>query len=245
MSAISSHPMESGSQNKRNYIKRKKCLSDATNLIRQILELIRCLRGPDYFKVDIDKMANAHANIIEAACWSPHTKMNAQEYSNLMMIKAQDVCVALIKQHLSSKELSESGKLQLKSIIQYLINAQNKKDEKGELTQKNYKNTTKDIKERREIKEIKSINENKEIISPSFEANSPFSSTPHFQRSLTPQPQIDISLLGPYEPPLLNDFIEIFPSNPINDVLDSIPLEDPTFHTSESFDSDLFPNLNV
>lgn len=165
-------------QTKRNYIKRKKCLSDATNLIKQTLELIRCLRGPNYFKVDIDKMAAAHGSTIEAACWSPHSKMTAQEYQNLMMIKAQDVSIALIKQHISSAELSGTEKNHLKAIIEYLLSAQAEKPDNNEKSEQN--NSPKlPIK-------IHKISQKETQFS--YDLPPPLQS---INRSLTPQPQFD------------------------------------------------------
>jgi hypothetical protein len=82
--------------NKRNYIRRKKYLMESVNQIKATLEFIRIARG-DLPSEDIQKQALAHAQAVEAVCWSPRARLSAETYQRLMASKTQEFCRAILK----------------------------------------------------------------------------------------------------------------------------------------------------
>ncbi|OHT02860.1 hypothetical protein TRFO_06897 [Tritrichomonas foetus] len=103
--------MSDSNLNKRNYIRRKKYLNDCISRIQATLEFVHLAKGEKMDPADSQKQAMANAQAIEAACWSPYTKLSADSYQKLMMTKTQELCRTIIKKSLLSVDLSQLQKL--------------------------------------------------------------------------------------------------------------------------------------
>lgn len=101
----------SETKNKRNYIRRKKYLNDCVAQIKTTLEFIHLAHGEPGNQAESQKLAVAHAQAIEAACWSPHSRLSAEGYQKLMMAKTQELCRAIIKKSLPNLDLAQITKL--------------------------------------------------------------------------------------------------------------------------------------
>lgn len=82
---------------RRNYIRRKKCLNESINIIEKTLLCLSSIRKDKIDKSELTKLAKAHANEVEAACWTPRMKMSDDDYQNLMNSKTKELCLVLIK----------------------------------------------------------------------------------------------------------------------------------------------------
>jgi hypothetical protein len=91
---------------KRNCIRRKKFLNDCACVIKGTLLFISVAHGekPDHFACQRD--AVAHAEAIDAACWSPRTHLSSDSYQRLMHLKTEELCQTLLKRAFSPDELS-------------------------------------------------------------------------------------------------------------------------------------------
>lgn len=83
-------------ENKRTYIRRKRCLSEITATIKNALQFISERNNNEMSDEMIDQLAQQHSSAIEAACWFPKQHMTESEYANLLMGKAKLLCQALI-----------------------------------------------------------------------------------------------------------------------------------------------------
>lgn len=63
---------------------------------------------------DLQKQALAHAHTIEAACWSPHSRLTSDNYQALMSAKTNELCRAIIKKALPNFDLTHMAKTQLR-----------------------------------------------------------------------------------------------------------------------------------
>lgn len=84
-------------KNKRNYIRRKKYLTDCISQIKTTVEFIQLARGERPNSAESEKQAIAHAQSIEAHCWSPHSHLSAESYQQLMSAKTQELCRTILK----------------------------------------------------------------------------------------------------------------------------------------------------
>ena len=81
----------------RNYIRRKRCLNESIQIIEKTLNCLANLRKDNLIKKEeISKLAKAHANEVEAACWAPRLKMSDDDYQNRMSTKTKELCLVLI-----------------------------------------------------------------------------------------------------------------------------------------------------
>jgi hypothetical protein len=94
------------SGNKRNYIRRKKFLMDCCSQLKATLDFVRVARG-DKDPGDSAKEALAHAQAIEAVCWSPRARLSAENYCQLMASKTQELCSAILRKSLPSLDLGQ------------------------------------------------------------------------------------------------------------------------------------------
>jgi len=92
----------SDQKNKRNYIRRKKYLNDSVTQICNTLRIIRDALHEGTADLEIQKRALNHAQAIEAACWSPHSRITEEDYKCIMMAKTRELCFALAKQKVPS-----------------------------------------------------------------------------------------------------------------------------------------------
>ena len=81
---------------KRTYIRRKRCLTEITNTIKNALIYISERNNTEMSEEMIDQLAQKHSSAIEAACWFPKQHMTESEYANLLMGKAKLLCQTLI-----------------------------------------------------------------------------------------------------------------------------------------------------
>ena len=91
---------------RKNYIRRKKCLNESIALIEKTLFCISKIRKDQADKNELTKLARAHANEVEAACWAPRMKMSDDDYQNLMETKTKELCLVLIKKLLPTIDTS-------------------------------------------------------------------------------------------------------------------------------------------
>ncbi|KAH0789015.1 hypothetical protein GPJ56_007091 [Histomonas meleagridis] len=92
--------MEGNKNSKRNYIRRKKYLNDCITQVKATLELVNIARGEKVNIAENQKLALAHAQAIEAVCWSPHSRLSADGYQKLMNAKTNELCRTIIKKSL-------------------------------------------------------------------------------------------------------------------------------------------------
>lgn len=85
---------------RRNYIRRKRCLTESVNLIETTLHFILTTRGEEIDISSLKKQASQHAHEVEAACWAPRTKMTDDEYNQLTLTKTKALCLLLINKFL-------------------------------------------------------------------------------------------------------------------------------------------------
>ena len=95
---------------RRNYIRRKRCFNECTNLIARTLRVIKQAQQEPFTEASINELAASHASQIEAACWSPRSKMTDEDYKALTMSKTIELCYAIIRKSL---KLGEQAKLKL------------------------------------------------------------------------------------------------------------------------------------
>lgn len=60
---------------------------------------------------EITKLATVHAQAIEAACWSPHSRLTAEDYQTLMNAKTRELCIALTKKAVQSFDFTHLIKM--------------------------------------------------------------------------------------------------------------------------------------
>jgi hypothetical protein len=86
---------------KRNYIRRKKCMNDSYALIKSTIAFINRNGGPHYESAKIERVARRQALAIETACWDPRTSNITDElYQTLMVEKTRQFALTLIWQNL-------------------------------------------------------------------------------------------------------------------------------------------------
>ena len=68
------------------------------------------MRNEPVVETTINEMAALHASQIEAACWTPRSKMTDDDYKVLTMSKTIELCQAIIQRSLKS---GDQAKLQL------------------------------------------------------------------------------------------------------------------------------------
>lgn len=109
--SIPTPEMNDAKNNKRNYIRRKKYLTDCISQIKATLEFISLVRGEKVNPSDSQKQASDHAKAIEAVCWSPHSRLSADGYQKLMAAKTQELCRTILKKLLPTFDMSQFQKL--------------------------------------------------------------------------------------------------------------------------------------
>ncbi|KAH0794498.1 hypothetical protein GPJ56_001523 [Histomonas meleagridis] len=92
--------MDGTKNNKRNYIRRKKYLNDCINQVKATLEFVDIARGEKVNVAENQRLALAHAQAIEAVCWSPHSRLSSDCYQRLMNAKTNELCRTIIKKSL-------------------------------------------------------------------------------------------------------------------------------------------------
>jgi hypothetical protein len=98
-------------QGKRSYIPRKKYLNDSIVQIKSTLEFIRLTRKDSGSAEQSHKAAVAHAQSIEAVCWSPHSRLSADGYQRIMAAKTQELCWTLLRTAITSLDLAQLQRL--------------------------------------------------------------------------------------------------------------------------------------
>jgi hypothetical protein len=98
-------------KNRRNYVHRKKYLNDCISQIKATLEFIRVTRGDRSAPDDTERQATAHAQEIEAACWSPRSRLSAETYQQLMLAKTQELCRTFLRRSLTPADLLQFQKI--------------------------------------------------------------------------------------------------------------------------------------
>lgn len=100
---------------RRNYIQRKKCLNNSVNQIVNVLNFIQVLQKDSVSPIEKQKVAYAHAQKIEAACWSPHSKLTPESYEKLISAKTAELCRVILKK--SIPQMDSNKIQQLKQLI--------------------------------------------------------------------------------------------------------------------------------
>ena len=96
-------------ENKRTYIRRKRCLNEIVTQIKSTLVYISTQNGQAPDIKEVEQIALKHSNDIEAACWFPKQHLTEKEYQNLLMGKAQLLCQALISSHLPNHKQTSAS----------------------------------------------------------------------------------------------------------------------------------------
>lgn len=84
---------------KRNYLRRKKLLTENTQAIEATLSLIEQKLGRNIFPHPISQLAQYYSKTIEAFCWDPKSKMDNEKYQQLSASKTNELCHALLNQY--------------------------------------------------------------------------------------------------------------------------------------------------
>ena len=103
--------MSVDSRNKRNYIRRKKYLNESVEQIKSTLDFIAFARNEKVSEEQVRKLALLHAESIEAACWSPHTRLSSDNYQTLMSTKTRELCRVILKKALPNFDLQQLQKM--------------------------------------------------------------------------------------------------------------------------------------
>jgi hypothetical protein len=98
-------------ENKRNYIRRKKYLDESAHQIKTTLEFISMASGEAPNSAEIQKTALAHAQGIEATCWSPRPRPTAEAYQQLISTKTAELCRVLTRQAIAGLDAPQLSKL--------------------------------------------------------------------------------------------------------------------------------------
>jgi hypothetical protein len=96
---------------KRSYIHRKKYLNESITQIKSTLEFIHLARNDSASPEESHKAALAHAQSIEAVCWSPHSHLTAEDYQRIMAAKTQELCWTLIRTAILSLDREQLQRL--------------------------------------------------------------------------------------------------------------------------------------
>ena len=86
--------------NKRTYIRRKRCLNEIFSAIKNTLAYISSQNGQDISVSEMNDIAKKHSHAIEAACWFPKQHITESEYQSLLMGKTKLLCQALISSNI-------------------------------------------------------------------------------------------------------------------------------------------------
>jgi hypothetical protein len=80
----------------RHYIRRKRSFNECTSLIIQTLRVVHQARNEPFSDEGLAQKAADHAYQIDAACWSPRSKMSDADYKALTMTKTIELCSAIL-----------------------------------------------------------------------------------------------------------------------------------------------------
>lgn len=114
--------MEQAERPRRNYIRRKRCFNDCMNVIAKTLRIIKQAKGEPFSEAAIKQLAIAHASEIEAACWTPRSKMTDDEYQALTNAKSCELCCAILRESLKN---IDQGRLKFVLLMFVQMMAQN------------------------------------------------------------------------------------------------------------------------
>lgn len=110
-SSTSSSSTENKQKPRRNYIQRKKCLNNSVNQIVNVLNIIQILQKDTGSPIEKQKVAYEHAQKIEAACWSPHSKLTPESYEKLISAKTQELCRVIFKKSIPQLDSNKIQRL--------------------------------------------------------------------------------------------------------------------------------------
>ena len=91
---------------RRSYIRRKRCLSECTKLIRNTLRQVFSLKCVQMREEDITHAAQKYAREVEAHCWSPRLQITDEAYQRTTIAKARELCQVLISKELGCLQMA-------------------------------------------------------------------------------------------------------------------------------------------
>jgi uncharacterized protein YnzC (UPF0291/DUF896 family) len=94
-------------EGRRSYVHRKKYLKDCVTQVKAALEVVRIVRQEPGLPDDSHKQAVAHAESIEAACWSPNSGISPEGYRRMMAAKTQELCCAILRNALPRNDFCQ------------------------------------------------------------------------------------------------------------------------------------------
>ena len=83
---------------RKTYIRRKRCLNQSIEQIKDTMIYIMKNTGYRMTESQLLEFAKARAKEIEAACWSPRLKISDKEYSQIVLKKTYQLCNILLVQ---------------------------------------------------------------------------------------------------------------------------------------------------
>jgi hypothetical protein len=92
---------------KRCYVHHKKFLNESLTQIKNTLEFIRVIRKDPGSPEESQRKALAHAQSIEAVCWSPHSHISTDIYQRIMAAKTQELCCMLLRNALFTVDVTQ------------------------------------------------------------------------------------------------------------------------------------------
>jgi hypothetical protein len=92
---------------RRCYVHRKKYLKECITQVKAALEVVRIVRQEPGLPDDCHKLAVAHAESIEAACWSPNSGISPEGYRRMMAAKTQELCCAILRNALPRNDFCQ------------------------------------------------------------------------------------------------------------------------------------------
>jgi hypothetical protein len=111
------HPKEK--PNRSNFIFRKKFLRESTSYIRSLLETIYKFNNKEMSHEFLAMSAQQYAKAVEASIWSPHIKLQPDQYKGLIMHKTNELCQALMKKLIPAGDFPRFLKETQKSVVQF------------------------------------------------------------------------------------------------------------------------------
>ena len=102
--------MKQNEPKKRNYVKRKRSLSESTKIILSTLQLINSNSPNPVDNNELTNIAINHAKAIEATCWSRRAKFSDEIFQTIIRTKTTELCQTLLSSSFSGLViLSKNG----------------------------------------------------------------------------------------------------------------------------------------
>lgn len=101
--------MKQNEPKKRNYVKRKRSLSESTKIILSTLQVINSSSPNPLDNNELTRIAINHAKAIEATCWSRRAKFSDEIFQTIIRSKTTELCQTLLSSSFSGMLVLSKG----------------------------------------------------------------------------------------------------------------------------------------